>query len=100
MIFGTTSTTTAAKEVLIAVGALNLASPIGDSRPTNSWSNGFFQLSFSGAYSPSGTGPPFTQMLGVAIKFVTSTGAYTTTWNFNNSGSTLGIWNALIATYK
>jgi len=96
--FGTTATTTAANEILIAAGGLNLASPTGSTKPSVSWSNSFTELSHEGAIN--GSGPPYSQMLGVAFRVVTSTGTFTTTWTFTNPGATVGTWNAALATYK
>lgn len=96
--FNNTGTTTAASEIAIAVGGLNLAFPSGDTRPTVSWANGFTELSHEGSIN--GAGPPYSQMLGVALLVLTATGAVTTTWTLTTPASTVGVWNALIATYK
>jgi len=100
MNFGTTPTTTAANEIIIAVGTMNLSTPFSDFRPTISWSNSFVQLTAQGAVTPSGSGPPFSQGIGVALYKASSTGTFTTTWKFQNVLSTVGVWNAIIATYK
>ena len=96
--FNTTAATTAANEIAIAVGGLNLSTPTSNVSPTVSWGSGFNQLTLGGAIA--GGGPPFALMMGVAIKVLSSTGTVTTLWTFTLPSSTLGVWNSLIATYK
>jgi hypothetical protein len=95
--FAATGTTTAANEIAIAVGGLNLGGGSSELGPVVSWSNGFSAFSFGGAIN--GVGPPYNIELAVALLKTSATGTFSTLLTLTSSTS-FGDFNALIATYK